>query len=136
MEDKLKPCPFCGGEDIKLVENFHKIKGDNDPPKIRTKIIYPMFIYMCNDCKGGFLTRVRSPELAKQLWNTRADKDKTINISNEPGEIVHTDKEVSAGELAELIEHVGCGHCPGESICSGCVRQSQAILSKYRVSIR
>ena len=64
MIDKLKPCPFCGSEDVKLLEEV-EIQG-----------VLACFVNCrsCNACGSMFLTSKKKEAIA--AWNRRANNDK------------------------------------------------------------
>lgn len=71
--NKLKPCPFCGGEDIYLAANT--IKADNG--------IHSDFYYFCGDCmaEGSVADTENNALLA---WNKRNEKSGHVLLPKEP----------------------------------------------------
>lgn len=65
MENKLKPCPFCGGE-----AEIMRLKTLNiDPSKIM-----PYYICGCPNCGCWFNTdEFHTEEEAVVMWNTRTE---------------------------------------------------------------
>ena len=63
MTDKLKPCPFCGGEDVDLLENI-EIQG--------VKVCF----VNCKSCQANgtmYLTSKKREAIA--AWNRRANNE-------------------------------------------------------------
>ena len=63
--DKLKPCPFCGGEARLLLNAKRKIYGKDE---YKTGVVA-----CCNVCEARMF--YASEELAIKAWNRRADND-------------------------------------------------------------
>lgn len=60
MDEKLKPCPFCGGE-FSLDDGIWKIRGN------------PCTYYiLCPHCEAGIANEY-SVDAAIKRWNTRAN---------------------------------------------------------------
>ena len=64
-KQKLKPCPFCGGE-----ANIMHMDG------------YPYWVY-CEDCGVKVYGRILDKEESIRAWNRRA-KDEKSTQKNEP----------------------------------------------------
>ena len=62
MTDKLKPCPFCGGSSVGLV--------DKKDPQGR-----PTYTIICVHC-GASINNYSTPKCAKNKWNTRTPKER------------------------------------------------------------
>ena len=60
MNEELKPCPFCGSEDIGT---------DYDEERVETNYLYGHFVE-CHDCFGASGYRL-TKELAIRCWNRR-----------------------------------------------------------------
>lgn len=60
MNTKLKPCPFCGSKNVKLMATRQIIMLDKTPG----------CHVFCLDCGGT--TGYRTEKVAIDLWNTRA----------------------------------------------------------------
>ena len=60
MSAKLKPCPFCGGTDIRALGIVPRIA--------------------CEDCSAlGPMVKCSKPENAQELWNSRVeDRDEEL----------------------------------------------------------
>ena len=66
--DKLKPCPFCGGE-AELFKDQHDT----------LKIGYDYFVWCCDvECNGGTDEYTKS-DLAIKKWNTRTPDKESVN---------------------------------------------------------
>lgn len=63
--EELKPCPFCGGEDVRI---FSMPKRENCEEQICYTII-------CNDCNSGSGMYIDSKNAAVKAWNRRAKND-------------------------------------------------------------
>ena len=84
MADKLKPCPFCGGEaEIKIWKRSKLIdcSGFSTDPrysktkKLATKYLIRCANKKCNACRP--LTRYfYTKKKAIEVWNRRADNDR------------------------------------------------------------
>jgi Lar family restriction alleviation protein len=61
MPDQLKPCPFCGGQNVKC---------DNE----RDKRGYTVYFGKCFDC-GAMGHDTRNYDKATAAWNTRPIED-------------------------------------------------------------
>lgn len=59
---KLKPCPFCGGKNIKSLWFFADTENENH---VRQSVIY------CDDCPGQVIAIGFKPA-AIAAWNRRA----------------------------------------------------------------
>lgn len=57
MSEELKPCPFCGSEDVVLQES----------------IIYPGEYYVCCNVCGILTNRYSNRSLAISAWNKRVE---------------------------------------------------------------
>ena len=67
--EKLRPCPFCGGEAELRQEDFDPrwMPTRNDPDSGGC----PPYYVKCNDCGANTEYRYAYPD-AKKLWNRRA----------------------------------------------------------------
>lgn len=65
-EIKLKPCPFCGGDNVGIWEN-----------KPITKIIPTTYEARCYDCHFG-LSPSKTKEEAIVAWNTRKPVERVL----------------------------------------------------------
>ena len=61
----LKPCPFCGGHNIKIISVALEEDGEN---------YTPAWMINCLDCGGGFHDIFETEEHAKKRWNLRNEK--------------------------------------------------------------
>lgn len=71
--EKLKPCPFCGGE-----QEYYTRRFKNDKRKVNG-IYYKICTIKCAECtvtisSAGF-TKERAEENAIQTWNRRAENE-------------------------------------------------------------
>ena len=60
-EIKLKPCPFCGGKGVEILED-------------ENKYLYYRYMAQCQKC-GANAKLGRTKEEARKAWNRRADHD-------------------------------------------------------------
>lgn len=58
MNDELKPCPFCGSDDLEI---YHEVVGCH-------------YYVTCRDC-GSSGAIYYTPEQAAHAWNRRANED-------------------------------------------------------------
>lgn len=66
--DKLKPCPFCGGEAENLYINHKTLR-------------HRVFTYMCKQCEALFYLTIKSKYVSAEatekeiaeIWNRRSD---------------------------------------------------------------
>ena len=63
MEEKLKPCPFCGGEAIEK------------EPKINAKFNELFWVLQCKNCHACIAGTHR--RMNREAWNRRADDGQT-----------------------------------------------------------
>ena len=64
MSAELKPCPFCGGTDIKIDRHIESRSPTGE-----------LFTMCCYDCGATFPGRYRR-ELLVNAWNKRVDTSK------------------------------------------------------------
>ena len=77
MESKLKPCPFCGSEKLKLVKKRVVYKGH--------KAYVASVRCNCCNARGGTVINLTIPYAVKEdvestayeRWNRRVDDDRT-----------------------------------------------------------
>lgn len=68
---KLKPCPFCGGTEIRILCSERLIQKDGEIQRI-TVSHSTVYKCSCEKCGGG--TGMMYSELAaREVWNRRAD---------------------------------------------------------------
>ena len=60
-EIELKPCPFCGGKGVEILED-------------ENKYLYYRYMAQCQKC-GANAKLSRTKEEARKAWNRRADND-------------------------------------------------------------
>ena len=91
MEDRLKPCPMCGG----VAGLYHDYKG--------------FAIVQCNKCSIGTLYRP-SKKVAVTEWNTRKPMDRIVEqLEEESALMIETgDAAIYAG-VQRAIEIVKAG---------------------------
>ena len=65
MKDKLKPCPFCGEDDLKVFENSVR-DADNKPTSQRY-----WFVSCRGDCHFAGPQSCESLDDALEKWNRR-----------------------------------------------------------------
>lgn len=76
MENNLKPCPFCGNEEIKIETVISK-------KDILTDVHYCSIDFRCNQCKMVKNTKVYGvneedcKKEAVRLWNRRVNKNES-----------------------------------------------------------
>ena len=101
MTDKLKPCPFCGGEAELIIDEACYYKSQ---------------VY-CKKC-GVRTNRQHIPEIAVTTWNTRKPTDKVVkqleeNADYEPVDFDYGDVACTAEQrfiaLEDAIEIVKGG---------------------------
>lgn len=63
-EIKLKPCPFCGGKGVEILED-------------ENKYLYYRYMAQCQKC-GANAKLGRTKEEACKAWNQRADYGKIV----------------------------------------------------------
>lgn len=68
MGDKLKPCPFCGGEGVIDTHSFF-----SDKTKDFTDKTYGVVCVECGSRSNQFYPTKKE---ARQMWNRRADNDR------------------------------------------------------------
>ena len=73
--DELKPCPFCGGKNVRMVywdEEEQNEKAIEDINKEQSENIYP--VIRCYDCDIEFFggIPIKTFEL-KDMWNRRTE---------------------------------------------------------------
>lgn len=61
MTDKLKPCPFCGSEEVGVVDHISP-QGDKN------------YTVICVSC-GASVNNYSTPQYAKRKWNGRVAND-------------------------------------------------------------
>lgn len=88
MKTKLKPCPFCGSEDVYL-----RVEG----------------VVICNDCdaRGSDSTNFFDPVCPMDLWNKRPGDDRMNILVN----AMQKEIKKSGGNLRleEALQEVGLG---------------------------
>lgn len=67
MTDKLKPCPFCGGEAYIDEHSFY-----NDKTKGFTDHSYGV---LCSKCFAQSSQSYETKKEAKQMWNRRVENE-------------------------------------------------------------
>ena len=71
MPEDLKPCPFCGSDDIigpQLVPDLERIREGN------TTYLHgrlPTWWMACSECSCGMETEARDKQDMIKAWNTR-----------------------------------------------------------------
>lgn len=94
MSNKLKPCPFCGGEaeyGANSVQGYEYVR--------------------CASCKARTWSCYETKEQAAQAWNTRAERTCHLErIPYEPGE--YEGMRCSVCKTVDLEMGVG-PYCPG-----------------------
>lgn len=89
MSKKLKPCPFCGSEEVYVEEYEHH------PGVTRYRVL-------CAGCMAGVDTGTRQePGWAVEDWNRRSER--TCNVESSHVELEH-------GDHAYLEVELSCGH--------------------------
>ena len=97
---ELKPCPFCGSENVK---DLHKWQGPNHSAYIKCE--------RCN-ARTGFYTGERRESYrilvgeAAEAWNRRDGKEADI------APVVHGRWDISKGPLGDMCKCSACGSLP------------------------
>lgn len=73
MPEKLKPCPFCGGE-VKIYNMVSNIAQHLDGFLTLDGECYAVRCDDCN-CEISFISAAASEEQTTQAWNRRTESD-------------------------------------------------------------
>lgn len=92
---ELKPCPFCGGENLITMKPTCDRQTPYDPSDRAYSIVY------CRSCRASIQGKNwhQSTETAIKAWNTRID-DKTSALLKDAEEVL--------GFSKERIKHLSC----------------------------
>lgn len=103
MEDRLKPCPFCGGE--ARVEE-HKFWND-----ITRSFDIKTYSVVCDECSSTSFQHYRIKQEAIKAWNTRKPMDRIVEQLEEVSfvETVEEYAEINLLLLDDAIEIVKAG---------------------------
>ena len=70
MENKLKPCPFCGSDKVRMVKSDRVVRDDEDSV-VTTSARYKIYCAWCS-CETGFRFY---EEGARRAWNRRPENE-------------------------------------------------------------
>ena len=95
MTDRLRECPFCGGEVYVSREDCYGNIDDN-------------YLVHCDECglQFGFINQFESEEEAIKAWNTRKPMDRIVEQLEEEvkwAETHGTDKKFRHGRISGLL---------------------------------
>lgn len=78
MNEKLKPCPFCGSDKVKLIKKRTVYKGN--------KAYVASVRCNCCNARGGTVLNLTIPyagkdaeAIAYERWNRRSSREKQLN---------------------------------------------------------
>ena len=100
MTDKLKPCPFCGGNNIGVFKHEYFYKSH-------------LYAANCYDCHFG-LKMVATEEEAIKIWNTRKPMDRIVeqlvqhaeNGSTRKGSVTRVSAFVQLNDAIAIVKGV------------------------------
>lgn len=102
MSEKLKPCPFCGSENMRFESEKHavvcvrcKARGSIAPTEDMSR---DMWNYRVGDDHAG-LVRVSIGEVAT-FPDAKADKDQALKVLEEAAEVFGAWQALDAGECS------------------------------------
>lgn len=90
MPDRLKPCPFCGGNNVGIF-------------KWRTPYGFITYSAQCYDCHFG-LVEVDTEAKAIEAWNTRKPMDRIVEQLKEVAFVDWVEKYVDNGEALVCLQ--------------------------------
>ena len=108
MPSELKPCPFCGGTNIRFDE--HRGEGR------RMHSGETVWSMCCYDCGVAFPNRYRR-ELLEDAWNARVDADRIEALQAEVARL-----REACGILEDALQEAGDDY-PGSSMQEWCQQQ-------------
>lgn len=104
MGEELKPCPFCGGTDIRNVSSRHP------GPSYHLHADDTIFAVNCGDCGASVPNRYRN-DLVCETWNRRPapSSSERVALTEERMDKIYNDwrdkgDDVSYGDLMRAVE--------------------------------
>ena len=91
MTDKLKPCPFCGGNNVGVFKHEYFYKSH-------------LYAAHCYDCHFG-LKMVETEEEAITTWNTRKPMDRIVEqLEKASYDSMHLDMSRPMTETWQIVD--------------------------------